>query len=155
MPKVKAEMKSWQIFAFARKHLGRSAIYSLFGKKNARTVEYWCQDPKFTNKPDGATDPIQGVKNLLDTLDDYGHAGVVRACLAYLAAGTSAAEDHETLTELLPSIHEEILADYAAVASLQQAINDGCDISVVTALKKEATAEIERTVAKYIEDYRR
>lgn len=155
MPKKQLEMKSWQFFAFARKHLGRSAIYSLFGKKNARTVEYWCQDPRFTAKPDGATDPIQGVKNLLDILDDLGHAGVVRACLAYLAAGTSAAGDNEDLAELLPTIHQEILADYAAVASLQQAIDDGAELSVVTACKREAVAEIERTVAKYIEDYRR
>jgi len=52
----------------------------------------------------------------------------------------------------LPTIHEEILADYSAVARLQQAIEAGADLETINNLKKEAVEEIERTVARYARD---
>ena len=66
MAKEKANMRSWQVLHFARKHLGRSSLYAIFGRKNARTVDYWCEDPKYTGKEECAFDPIQGVKDLLE-----------------------------------------------------------------------------------------
>lgn len=147
-------MQSWNVFHFARKHLGRAALYSFFGKKNARAIDYWCEDPKYTNKPPEAYDPVSGVKNLLEALDDHGHCGVVRSCIAYLVSGTSlgCGVEQPPLVEPLPTIHQEILADYAAVAELQRAIDDAAPLSTITACKREAIAEIERTVAKYIQD---
>lgn len=149
MAKRQAAMQSWNIFHFARKHLGRSALYSMFGKKNARRIDYWCEDPKYTTKPEFAYDPIMGVRNLLETLDDHGHCGVVRACIAYLSAGTSACCGFEAaVVEPLPTVAEEILADYQAVADLQRAIEDDADMEEIDLLKREALDEIERTVAK-------
>lgn len=143
-------MQSWQVFHFARKYLGRSALYVIFGKKNGRAVEYWCEDPKTTDKPSGAYDPIQGVKNLLTALDDQGHCGVVRSCLEYLAAGTSAGcGQRPEIIEPLPTVNEEILADYSAVGEMHRAIAGDATPHTVLALKNEAIAEIERTYAKY------
>lgn len=152
MTNRKLKMQSWQVLHFARKHLGRSALYAIFGKKNARTVDYWCEDPKTTGKQDDAYDPIQGVKDLLSALDDLGHTGIVRACLAYLRSGTSLDDDcPPAVTELLPTLAEEELADYHAVAAMQHAIDQGKPPAVVSSLKKSAIEEIERTYAKYLE----
>ena len=154
MPKSSAPMQSWQVFHYARKHLNRSVLYAIFGKKNARTVDYWCENPKFTNKTEQAYDPIQGVKDLLEQLDDQGHCPVVRAAIAYLVSGTSLdlGIDPEII-EPMQTIQDEILADYRAVASMQAAIEAGHHPDEISALKRAAIAEVERTFAKYREDY--
>jgi hypothetical protein len=152
MAKEKTKMRSWQVMHFARKHLGRSALYAIFGKKNARTVDYWCEDPKFTGKEERAFDPIQGVKDLLETLDDQGHTSVVRACLNFLREGTSLEEEFTpAVTELLPTLAEEELADYQYLSEFQRAIARCAPYKEVNALKQEAIEEIERTFAKYRE----
>jgi hypothetical protein len=146
-------MQSWQVLHYARKHLGRSILYSIFGKKNARAVDYWCEDPRFTAKDDGAYDPIHGVKALLEMLDDQGHCSTVRACVAYLIQGTSEGCGIEpAVVEMKPTVAEEVLADYRAVADMQDAIDAGESIEVVNDLKYAAVEELHRTVAKYIED---
>lgn len=152
MPKEDGKMKSWQVFHFARKHLGASSLYAIFGKKNARAADYWCQDPKYTDKAESAYDPVQGVKNMLSMLDDHGHVGVVRACIAYLCSDTSLdCGCKSNIDEPLPTLNEEILADYKAVACLQAAIEDKMPMAVVNSLRDEAIADIERTCAKYME----
>lgn len=150
MPKESTKLQSWQIFHYARKHLGRSVLYGIFGKRHARTVDHWSQDPRFTDKEEKAFDPIQGVKDLLSILDDHGHCGVVRSCLSYLSAETScAASNTEDIVEPLPTIGEELLADFRAVAKLQSVIELDKGIEAVLAAKREAISEIERTVALY------
>lgn len=153
MPKQTPKMQSWQVFHYARKYLKASTLYIIFGKKNARAVDYWCESPTDTARPEGAYDPIKGVKRLLQTLDDHGHCTVVRSCLQYLASGTSAAcSTDPTVEHLKPTISEEILADFRAVAVLQQAIEAGHNIASVTQKAAAAIAEIERTVALYQKD---
>ncbi|MFA7346877.1 MAG: hypothetical protein WCZ86_03860 [Desulfurivibrionaceae bacterium] len=147
------KMQSWQVLHFARKHLGRSVLYAIFGKKNARTVDYWCEDPRYTGKEDRAFDPIQGVKDLLDALDDQGHTPIVRACLNFLRSGTSLEEEKlPMVSELLPTLAEEKLADYIALAEFQSAIERCRPYEEANALKKAAIEEIERTFAKYVKD---
>jgi hypothetical protein len=153
MAKENQKMQSWQVFHFARKYLGRSVLYAVFGKKNARSVDYWCEDPKYTDKAEQAYDPIKGVKELLSTLDDQGHTAAVRACLDYLRAGTSLEEETvPVVTELLPTLSEEKLADYTCLAEFQAAITRCESCQEVNARKKAAIEEIERTFAKYIKD---
>lgn len=156
MPKENAKLQSWRFFFYSRKYLGRSVLYRIFGKRHARTVDGWCEDPRFTDKEDGAFDPIQGVRELLSLLDDHGHCGVVRSCISYLTAGTSVdcAVDDD-LIETKPTIGEEILADYRAVAAMQSAIESGLHPDEISALKSAALSEIERTYAKYRKDYQR
>lgn len=147
------KMRSWQIFYYARKYLGRSALYAIFGRKNARSVDYWCEDPKYTSKPETAYDPLQGIKYLLKELDDHGHSPVVRSALKYITSETSTAIDGECeFGELLPTVTEEILADFRVVASLQRAIENELDVEKVAAIKEMAVAEIERTYARYLKD---
>jgi len=153
MPKNDGEMQSWQVFHYVRKHIGRSVLYAIFGKRHARTVDLWCQDPRFTDKEARSYDPLQGLRDLLSILDDHGHVPIVRSSLQYLASGTSVDCDyHGDHADPLPTITEEILADYRAVADLQRAIEAGQDAHTVNQLKAEAINEIERTVALYLKD---
>ena len=153
MAKEETRMRSWQVMHFARKRLGRSALYAIFGKKNGRTVDYWCEDPKYTGKEERAFDPIQGVKDLLEALDDQGHTSVVRACLDFLREGTSLEEGFSpSVTDLLPTLAEEKLADYTCLAEFQASICRCDSYAEVDRLKRAAIEEIERTFAKYRED---
>lgn len=151
MPKNSPNMRSWQVFNIARKYIGIPFLLSVFGKKNARCINYWCEDPKFTKKNDEAFDPILGVKRLFTCLDDHGFPWVVRAAVRYMIAETSITEEFpvEILADMKPTMSEEMLADYPAIATLHKAINDGSDLAVVEQFKREAIAEIERTVAKF------
>ena len=154
MPKINQNMQSWQIFHYARKYLGRSTLYSIFGTRHARTVDSWCEDPRFTGKPEGAFDPILGLRNLLWRLDDEGHVGIVRSALQYMASGTSIdCGDQQDIVELRPTVGDEILADYRAVAQMQEAIEDHEHPDMVLSLKLEAISEIERTYARYRKDF--
>jgi hypothetical protein len=150
-------MQSWQIFHFVRKNLGASALYAIFGKKNARKVDYWAQNPRCTNKPENAYDPISGVKHLVETLDDYGHTDVARAAISFITADTSLAEtdNDPEVAELQDTIEREILLDYRAVSKMEQAIEAGEDVADVEQLKTEAIEEIIRTVALYRKMVRR
>lgn len=146
-------MQSWQVFHYVRKHLGRSILYGIFGKRHARTVDLWCQDPRFTDKEARSYDPLQGIRDLFSLLDDRGHVPIVRSALQYLASETSLDYDyHGDHAHPLPTITEEILADYRAVAALQAAIEAGQTPEVINQLKIAAINEIERTVARYLED---
>lgn len=156
MPKSSTKMQSWQVFHYARKHLGSSKLYAIFGKKNARAVDYWCEDPDCTARPEGSYDPIKGVKRLLEALDDLGHIDQVRATVAYLISSTSIADDlNPKIQELKPTMAEEILADYASVSALQAAIEDGHNIPSINQKCAAAIAELQRTVAKYTEQQSR
>lgn len=155
MPKTANKLQSWQVFHYARKHLSRSALYAIFGRKNARTVDYWCENPKFTKKGEEAYDPLYGVKDLFAALDDGGHFDVLRSAVAFLLSGTSIESEEGTeIRDILPTLTEEILADFRAVAAMQAAIEAGEHPDEVAAWKRSAIAEIERTFAKYSEDYR-
>ena len=151
MSKPNNKMQSWQVFHFARKHLGNSVLYAIFGKKKARAIDTWAQDPRYTQKQEGSYDPVLGVKTLLETLDDYGHTDVVRQAVNYMTANTSAAADCDPplIQDLQPTISDEILCDYKAVAEMQAAIEAGESVVYVSALKDEAIDEIARTVALY------
>ena len=157
MSKSAVKMQSWQIFHFARKQLGASVLYAIFGKKNARKVDYWAQNPRCTNKPEGSYDPISGVKSLVETLDDYGHTDVARATITFLTSNTSLAESQTepAVTDLQDTMDKEILMDYRAVGKLERAIEAGDAIEDIEQLKTEAIEEIIRTVALYRKMVRR
>jgi len=156
MSKESSKMQSWQVFHYARKRLGNSTLYAIFGKKNARAVDFWCQNPRTTGKEETAYDPIQGVKNLLEALDDLGHCDVVRSAIAFLISGTSLeCGVSPRVVDPRPTITEEILLDYKAVANLQAAIEAGETPEEVEEKKQTAIAELDRTIAKYREDFHR
>ena len=156
MPKKSGEMQSWQFFHYVRKHLGRSVLYAIFSKRHARTVDLWCQDPRFTDKEALSYDPLQGLRDLFSILDDHGHVPIVRSALQCLASGTSVDCDYRgDHADPLPPMAEEILADYRAVGDLQRGIEAGMAAHAVNQLLAAAINELQRTVAKYLQDLER
>lgn len=153
MANNEGKMSSWQIFWYARKHLGRSLLYQIFGKKNARTVDRYCEDPRYTLREENEFNPIKGVRNLLNELDDRGHCTVVRAAVDYMVSGTSLSNGLQgEVIDLLDTMVEEKLADYEKLSLLHRAIENGMPMGNIIKLRNEAIAEIERTVAKYREE---
>jgi hypothetical protein len=132
-------------------------LYAIFGTRHARTIDGWCEDPRYTGKDDDAFDPIKGIRNLLWLLDDEGHVGVVRSALQYIASGTSVdcGADWASMAEPPVTINSGILAGYKALADLQEAIESGGHPDQINRLKLAVFAELELVNAKYRGEYER
>lgn len=154
MSKSAMKMKSWQFFHFVRKHFGSGVLYAIFGKKSARTIDRWCEDPRTTGKEELAFDPVSGMKEVVELLDDHGHVGIIRAMISYLLSGTSLSDEYcETeIIEPKETITEEELLDFQAAADFHRAINRSDDPETVRQYKIWAIAELERTEARYREN---
>lgn len=143
-------LQTWQIWHGFKKHLGESLLMQVLGKKNARTIRLYSQDPRFTE--DRCKDPLESLHIIFSEADEIGRGDLARKAIAYLE---TALEDGRTdispAAQLLPTMDAEKLADYQKVAAFQKAIDDGDDIDLVETLMKEAKDEIERTYAKYLQ----
>ena len=152
MTKEKADLQTWQIFHVARRTLGPGAVANIFGRRNARSAYDWAADPAFTVQR-VKRDPLQALHLMFSRLVDYGRQDVVKAAIDFLA---SALDDSTvcSIEELKPTLAEEILADFSAVAKLQDIIDEQASADSVREAAEEAIDEINRTVAKYIMERR-
>lgn len=147
MPKY---LQTWQIWHGFKKHLGESLLMQVLGKKNARTIRLYSQDPRFTE--DRCKDPLESLHIIFSEVDEIGRGDLARKAIAYLeTALEDGRADISPAVQLLPTMDAEKLADYQKVAAFQKAIDDGDDIDIVETLMKEAKDEIERTYAKYLQ----
>lgn len=147
MPKY---LQTWQIWHGFKKHLGESLLMQVLGKKNARTIRLYSQDPRFTE--DRCKDPLESLHIIFSEADEIGRGDLARKAIAYLeTALEDGRADISPAVQLLPTMDAEKLADYQKVAAFQKAIDDGDDIDIVETLMKEAKDEIERTYAKYLQ----
>jgi len=145
--------RPWQFWQQAKVHLGKRLVL-LWGKRNARVLRLYSQNPAFTERD--CKCPLERLWNVFFELKAVGRADVARQALAYLE---SAIEDREleelfALDDIKATIEAEVLADFRAVAELQDAIDAGDDSAMVELIAKKAMAEIERTVAKYKKDHK-
>jgi hypothetical protein len=145
MPKT---IETWQIWHAMRKHLGDQFVITVLGRRNARTVRMYAQDPRFTE--DRCKDPLQALHILFEELATYGRGDVARSAIKYLSSAVDDLDPGDAVQPLLATVDQEVLADYAGVADLQHAINAGEPSDVVFDLVEKAKAEIDRTLAKYI-----
>lgn len=133
-----------------KKSLGETFLMAVMGKKNARTIRLYSQDPRTTE--DRCKDPLESLHIIFAEADLIGRGDLARKAIDYLH--TSLDDDSGyNVTEasgLLPTMAEEKLADYQKLAAFQRAIDDGADIDLVEVLMNEAKSEIERTFAKYL-----
>lgn len=147
MPK---HLQTWQIWHGFKKHLGESLLMQVLGKKNARTIRLYSQDPRFTE--DRCKDPLESLHIIFSEADEIGRGDLARKAIDYLL--TAIGDHNYDLTpasQLLPTMDAEKLADYQKVAAFQKAIDDGADADLVETLMNEAKDEIERTYAKYLQ----
>ena len=144
MPK---NFESWQFWHAARKLLGDSYLLRVLGKRNARTIRMYGQDPRFTD--DRCRDPLEHLRIILNDLALIGRGDIARAAIAYLSSALD--DDHEeaAVHDVLPTIQEEVLADYSAVARLQKAVEECAPVDQVKDLVREAKEEIDRTFTRY------
>lgn len=139
-------MQPWQVFQAARKYLGANIVARIFNRE-VRSAHNWAQDPVHTECR--CKSPLELLHTLFERMDAAGVGYAARAGIEFLSTALDPAVQVGGIKEPLPTIHEEILADYSAVARLQLAIESGADIDTINQRKREAIEEIERTVAKY------
>ena len=151
MSMCEIKMQPWQVFHAARKVLGANNVARIFNRE-IRSAHNWAQDPVHTECR--CRSPLELLHTLFEQMDAAGFGYVARAAIDYLASAIEPVPRMEGIREPLPTIQEEILADYTAVAKLQQAIEAGANMECIGNLKREAFEEIERTVARYAKDRR-
>lgn len=139
------KMQPWQVFHAAGKHLTNEGVARIFNREK-RSAYSWGQDPACTEHR--CQSPLELLHNLFVRMDAVGVGYVARSAIRYLESALDPVEP-PPIIEPLPTIQEEILADYTAVAALQQVINAGGDMEQVQQYKQDAIEEIERTVDRY------
>lgn len=144
------KLQPWQIFQAARKYLGPAVVSQIFGKANARSAYDWAQDPATTEHR--CKSPLEAMHAMFERLDAVGMGYVARAALAYLQSAVDDGADGSALVEPRPTINEELLADYEAVAGLQAAVSRCAELEDVIVLVQAAKDEIDRTYARYCRD---
>lgn len=139
-------MQPWQVFHASIKAIGAEQVARIFNREK-RSAYNWGQDPACTQVR--CKSPLELLHTLFERLDAVGYGFVARASIRYLETAIDQSAVASDLVPLKPTIQEEILADYSAVAALQHAIECGADMEAICDLKRAAIEEIERTVAKY------
>ena len=147
MPK---KLETWQIWHALKKALGETFLMAVMGKKNARTIRLYSQDPRTTE--DRCKDPLEALHIIFSEADLIGRGDLARKAIDYLhtSLDDDGGYDATEASGLLPTMAEEKLAYYVKLAAFQKAIEDGADVDLVEVLMNEAKSEIERTYAKYL-----
>lgn len=146
MPKT---LETWQIWNGFKKHLGEPLLMQVLGKKNARTIRLYSQDPRLTE--DRCKDPLEALHIIFSEADEIGRGDLARKAIAFLETALEENSfDVSPANSLLPTMDAEKLADYQKLAAFQKAIDDGADADLVETLMNEAKDEIERTYAKFL-----
>lgn len=144
------KLETWQIWHAMRKTLGDSFVMTILGRRNARTIRMYAQDPRFTGER--SKDPIEALAILFNELDTYGRRDIAELAITHLQVAIGHSSSPHSPNTLKETIDAELLADYQAVADLQSAINDKLDQEDVKKAMHSAVQEIERTYAKYCQE---
>ncbi|MGI6655233.1 MAG: hypothetical protein ACOX5Z_00070 [Desulfobulbus sp.] len=144
-------MQPWQIFHAARVALTPERVGKIFNR-GARAAYDWAQDPATTQVR--CRSPLELLHTLFEELELVGRGYVARAACAYLLSALDGGEVPERVKEPHRNMSVELLRDFAAVATLQRAIDAGADLAEVRALANEAKDEIDRTVACAARNYK-
>lgn len=144
MPKT---LKTWQIWHAMRKTIGDDFIMGVLGRRNARTIRMYAQDPRCT--VDRSKDPIEALAILFDELATYGRADIAELAIKHLQQFIGGEEDLRCPDLVKETIDAEVVADYQAVSELKAAIDAQEPPEIVKAILTDAIHELERTYAKY------
>jgi len=149
MSNKQTKLEPWQIYHIALQHLTPGRVAGIYGKINIRSAYDWAQSPYTTAKR--CRSPLERTHELFRILDQIGFGYAARAGIAYLQTALTP-EVLPELDDLKPTMIEEELADYQLLSEFQAAINHGASVGIVKDLKQKAVDEIERTLAKYIQE---
>lgn len=149
MSKNNQKMQPWQFWKVANRFFTPAGVARVFNKEK-RSAYSWAQDPMFTEHRCAC--PIVLLGRLFEMMNEVGLGYACRALLRYLEGKLDDIEQEDVILQPLPTMQEEQLADYKCLAAFQQAIDDGLPLGEVHRLKRLADEEIERTMAKYVEE---
>lgn len=147
MPK---KLETWQIWHAFKKHLGEPFLMKVIGKRNARTIRMYAQDPRVTD--DRCKDPLQALHIIFSEADAIGRGDVARKAIAYLVTAIEEDSVQQPVQSTLPTIAEELLADFTVVTELKASIERKDHPDMVADYVLAAKEEIDRTHSKYLED---
>lgn len=82
-----------------KKTLGESVIFRVYGKRDARIVRMWAQDPRCTQ--DRCHDPIQNLHALLEMMDEIGRGDVARKVIDHLQTAMDAEKLAREILEIV------------------------------------------------------
>jgi hypothetical protein len=141
-------MKSWQIYDEARKTL-KIELYEIYGNRNARMIDYWARDPRFSAEK--KRNPIDRLELLFLELAEAGRRDVALAGLRILAGKIGcflrdcdeAVPDRETLLG-------EIVDDMPCLTAYQKAL-EGDDLEEVDRAEADLQRELAENRVKFIE----
>lgn len=142
------KLQPHQVYHIGKKSLGVAVMSSIFGR-SSRAAYDWAQDPLFTEKR--CRNPLETHHAYFQALDMHGYGYVAQAAINYLQTALDPT-DLPPVKETLPTIEQEVLADYKAVSALQKGIENCEEVDLVETLVQEAKDEIDRTFAKYLKD---
>lgn len=140
-------MQPWQVFHAANKYIGPENVARIWNREK-RSAYNWAADPAYTEHR--CQNPLELLHTQFAKMDDAGIGYIARAGIRYLetAIDPDVLLDDIHSIDTLPTITEEVLADFAAVGELHVSINGGADLDAIKLAATAAIAEIERTVAK-------
>ena len=144
-------MQPWQVFHAANKYLGPDNVARIWNLEK-RSSYNWAQDPAFTEHR--CQNPLELLHTQFAKMDDAGIGYIARAGIRYLetAIDPDVLLDDPRSLDTLPTVNEEVLADFAAVALLHADITSGKPLAEIKLSAARAIAEIERTVAKVAQE---
>lgn len=146
MPKM---LGTWQIWSGLKGTLTESFLMQVMGKKNARTIRLYSQDPRTSE--DRCKDPLEALHIIFSEADLLGRGDLARKAIGYLQTALDDSEEVKAPKALLPTLDAEKLADFQSVAAFQRGIDEGLDADLIEVLLLEAKEELDRTFAKHLQ----
>lgn len=146
MPK---KLETWQIWNALKKNLGENFLMQVLGKRNARTIRMYSNDPRTSEER--CKDPLEMLHIIFSEADEIGRGDLARKAIAYLHTAIEDEFELKAPKPLLSTMDAEKLADFQSVASFQAAIEKNFNVDLIETLLNEAKDELDRTYAKYLQ----
>lgn len=146
MPK---KLETWQIWHALKRSLGESFLMAVMGKKNARTIRLYSQDPRTSE--DRCKDPLEALHIIFSEADEIGRGDLAKKAIDYLLSALSEHPyDLPAINSLLPTQDAENLEDYRTLNAFHEAMNNGADADLAETLLNESIEAQRRSFAKYL-----
>lgn len=141
-------VESWEVFLWARQHLGITTLTKIFNIGTTQAYRY-CTNPRFDHEST-RRNPIDNLKILFEEMREQGGDEVIKAALNDMASVIN--HRVQPVSQCQPdkqTMEEECLDDYPGIVKLHDLIQKQADISLVHAQADQVKREISETVELY------
>lgn len=151
MTQSQRKMTPRSFYEVAVNGLGCSRVADIL-KIKVRTLQRWVADPLTTCAESRSASQLERHHRLFLAMDEVGLGYACRGVIRYQKSAVDDGCCPDRIARPLPTMLEEQLADHKTLAELQTAIDNNRPLSEVRRLEVCAIEEIQRTVARYIQD---